>query len=178
MLIMVKSTLQSAAAGPEDDKTATPAVSILQSIERVANVIATTLSKNKTSVTISRPNLGSSTCTCIIVNIYMILSMISETKLINCLHLAHIVCFSSLHSAINSQQFSLSNLHTDVVFPGAGITLDSFRYPEGLPQIHLPESFLLAARGIESPFGKLLIRRYNVSSNCVQYAFHPQNQWA
>ena len=65
MLIMVNSTLQSAAAGPEDDKTATPAVSILQSIERVANVIATTLSKNKTSVTFSRPNLGSSTCTCI-----------------------------------------------------------------------------------------------------------------
>ena len=83
--------------------------------------------------------------------------MISETKLINCLHLAHIVCFSSLHSAMNGQQFLFSNLHTDVVFPGAGITLDSFRYPEGLPQIHLPKSFLLAARGIESRFGKLLI---------------------
>ena len=58
---------------------------------------------------------------------------------------------------MNGQQFSLSNLHTDVVFPGASVTLDSFINPESLPQIHLPKSFLLAARGIEIPFGKLLI---------------------
>ena len=58
---------------------------------------------------------------------------------------------------MNGQQFSLSNLLTDVVFPGASVALDSFINPESLPQIHLPKSFLLAARGIEIPFGKLLI---------------------
>ena len=54
---------QSSSSDPEDSETATPAVSILQSTEQVANVIATTLSKSKPSFTISRPNIGIYVCT-------------------------------------------------------------------------------------------------------------------
>ena len=50
--------LQTDSTDPEQDKAETPAVSILQSTERVANVIATTLSQTKPSFTIARPNLG------------------------------------------------------------------------------------------------------------------------
>ena len=50
--------LQTDSTDPERGKAATPAVSILQSTERVANVIATTLSRTKPSFTIARPNLG------------------------------------------------------------------------------------------------------------------------
>ena len=50
--------LQTYSTDPEHGKAATPAVSILHSTERVANVIATTLSKTKPSFTIARPNLG------------------------------------------------------------------------------------------------------------------------
>ena len=50
--------MQSGSSDQEDGETATPAVSILQSTERVANVIANTLSKSRPSFTISRPNLG------------------------------------------------------------------------------------------------------------------------
>ena len=52
--------LQTDSTDPERGKATTPAVSILQSTERVANVIATTLSKTKPSFTIARPNLGMS----------------------------------------------------------------------------------------------------------------------
>ena len=44
-------------ADAQDGETASPAASILQSTERVANVIVNTLSV-KRSITISRPNLG------------------------------------------------------------------------------------------------------------------------
>ena len=37
---------------------ASPATSILQSTERVASVIVNTLSRNRNTLTISRPNLG------------------------------------------------------------------------------------------------------------------------
>ena len=50
--------IQTDSTDPEHGKATTPAVSILQSTERVANVIATTLSKTKPSFTIARPNLG------------------------------------------------------------------------------------------------------------------------
>ena len=50
--------MQSGSSDPEDGETTTPAVSILQSIERVANVIANTLLKSRPSFTISRPNIG------------------------------------------------------------------------------------------------------------------------
>ena len=56
--ISVHTVLQTDSADPERGKATTPAVSILQSTERVANVIATTLSKTKPSFTIARPNLG------------------------------------------------------------------------------------------------------------------------
>ena len=50
--------LQTDSTDPERGKAATPAVSILQSTERVANVIANILSKTKPSFIIARPNLG------------------------------------------------------------------------------------------------------------------------
>lgn len=50
--------LQTDSADPDRGETATPAVSILQNTERVANVITTTLPKTKPSFTIARPNLG------------------------------------------------------------------------------------------------------------------------
>ena len=50
--------LQTDSTDPERGKAAAPDVSILQSTERVANVIATTLSRTKPSFTIARPNLG------------------------------------------------------------------------------------------------------------------------
>ena len=50
--------LQTDSTDTECGKVTTPAVSILQSTERVANVIATTLSRTKPSFTIARPNLG------------------------------------------------------------------------------------------------------------------------
>ena len=66
----------------------------------------------------------------------------------------------AIFPAINGQRFSFNNLRTGIVFPGAGIrdTLASFRNLESLPQIHLPQSFLRAAKGVEeaSP-GKLTL---------------------
>ena len=50
--------MQGATDDSEEDKPVTPAASILQSTERVANVIVSTLLTNKNSFTISRPNLG------------------------------------------------------------------------------------------------------------------------
>ena len=50
--------MQSPGADPLVDEAPSPAVSILQSTERVATVFVNTLSQNRTSVTISRPNLG------------------------------------------------------------------------------------------------------------------------
>ena len=43
------------------------------------------------------------------------------------------------------------------MFPGPGIrdALASFRNRESLPQIHVPQSFLRAAKGIEASLGKL-----------------------
>ena len=55
---------QTDSTDPEHGKAA-PAVSILQSTERVANVIATTLSKTELSFTIARPNLGMPAHICI-----------------------------------------------------------------------------------------------------------------
>ena len=49
---------KSAVTGSQGDGAASPATSILQSTERVANVIGSTLSVNRNSFTISRPNLG------------------------------------------------------------------------------------------------------------------------
>ena len=45
------------------------------------------------------------------------------------------------------------------MFPDAGIrdNLASFRNQESLPQIHLPQSFLRAAKEIEAPLGKLTL---------------------
>ena len=48
----------SPAPGSQGDETGSPATSILQSTERVANVIVNTLSRNRNTFTISRPNLG------------------------------------------------------------------------------------------------------------------------
>ena len=50
--------MQGATDDSEEDKPVTPAASILQSTERVANVIVSTLLTNKNSFTISKPNLG------------------------------------------------------------------------------------------------------------------------
>ena len=68
-----------------------------------------------------------------------------------------IYLFAYHFSAINGQRFSFNNLRTGIVFPGAGIrdTLVSFRNLESLPQIHLPQSFLRAAKGKEASLGKL-----------------------
>ena len=43
---------------PKDAKMAIPATSLLKSTERVTNVLASTLSKDKDTFTISRPNIG------------------------------------------------------------------------------------------------------------------------
>lgn len=56
---------------------------------------------------------------------------------------------------INAQRLSFSSLQAGTVFPGPGVTLPSFIKPDSLPRIHLPQSFLFAARGIEMPNGKL-----------------------
>ena len=65
--------------------------------------------------------------------------------------------FAYHFSAINGQRFSFNNLRAGIVFPGAGIrdTLVSFRNLESLPQIHLPQSILRAAKGKEASLGKL-----------------------
>ena len=59
--------------------------------------------------------------------------------------------------AINGQSFSFNNVGTGIVFPGAGIsdTLASFKNPQKIPQISVPQSFLLAARSIKVPTGKM-----------------------
>ena len=64
-------------------------------------------------------------------------------------------------SAINGQRFSYNNLRTGIVFPGSGIrdTLASFRNQGSLPQIHLPQAFLRAAKGIAASLGKLSLAR-------------------
>ena len=71
------------------------------------------------------------------------------------------VCLFIISPAINGQHFSFNNLRTGIVFPGAGIrdTLASFRNRESLPQIHLPQSFLRAAKGIEASLGTLSLAR-------------------
>ena len=85
----------------------------------------------------------------IIINIRIILSIC----------VLYNIYLSAYHfPAINGQRFSFNNLRTGIVFPGAGIsdTLASFRNLESLPQIHLPQSFLRAAKGIEeTSLGKL-----------------------
>ena len=67
----------------------------------------------------------------------------------------------AIFPGIRGQRFSFSNLRTGIVFPGSGIrdTLESFRNRENLPQIHLPPSFVRAAKGIESSLGKLPLAR-------------------
>ena len=67
----------------------------------------------------------------------------------------------AIFPAISGQRFSFNNLRTSIVFPGSGIrdTLASFRNRESLPQIHVPQSFLRAAKGIEASLGKLTLAR-------------------
>ena len=74
-----------------------------------------------------------------------------------CLCLVYICRLSITSTAINGQRFSVKNLPTGIVFPGAdsAVTLASFRNRGRLPQVHFPQSFLLAARGIGNPIGKL-----------------------
>ena len=45
------------------------------------------------------------------------------------------------------------------MFPDSGIrdNLASFRNRESLPQLHLPQAFLRAAKGIEASLGKLTL---------------------
>lgn len=87
----------------------------------------------------------------------------------------------TIFPAISGQQFSFNNLRTSIVFPGSGIrdTLASFRNQESLPQIHLPQAFLRAAKGIEASLGKLPLARWNVSRTLIldiifYSEFHPQ----
>ena len=140
-------TQKSSSCDPEDNRMATPATTILQSMERVAIGIANTLSINKKFFTVSRPNLG--TCCP-----YAIL-ICSKPSFMNCLY-GYTYTVLYISPAMNAQWLSLNNL-TSVVFPGPGVTLPSLRKPERLPQIYFPPSFLLAARGIQMPSGKLFM---------------------
>ena len=58
LLWMCVCCMQSPGTDPLVDEAPSPAVSILQSTERVATVFVNTLTQNRSSVTISRPNLG------------------------------------------------------------------------------------------------------------------------
>jgi len=60
-------------------------------------------------------------------------------------------------SAMNGQRHSSTTLPQSVEFLGSGGTFHSFANRKGLPQISLPQSFILAARGIEALSGKLQI---------------------
>ena len=53
-----------------------------------------------------------------------------------------------------------SSLPPHVEFPGAGVNYTSYRNQEGLPHIRLPQAFILAARGIEVPSGKLQFQMF------------------
>lgn len=111
----------------EDAQTVTTAANILQSTERVANVLATTLSKDKDSFTISKPNIGTSN-----------IDSIENTKM---------TLFSQvllIYPVMNGQLFSINSIRT-VVFPGPGVILPSFRKLEVLPHVQLPPAFLSAA---------------------------------
>ena len=157
--------MQSGSFDPEDGETTTPAVSILQSIERVAYVIANMLLKSRPSFTISRPNIGMAMYAHEVntTTIFPICCMQHCVTLMKCLCLACTHCLSITSTAISGQQFSVNSLRTGIEFPSANIvvTLASFRYHGRLPQVHFPQSFLLAARRIGDPIGNLSMDRFN-----------------
>ena len=70
--------------------------------------------------------------------------------------------FVIISSAINGQRFN--NLSTGIVLPDDDViaTLDSFRSSEGFPQIYLPQSFILAARGKHVPIGRSSMDRCTI----------------
>ena len=72
--------------------------------------------------------------------------------------------FVTISSAINGQRFPVNNLNTGIVFPDDDVvaTLDSFRSSEGFPQIYLPQSFILAARGKHVPIGRSSMGRCTI----------------
>ena len=54
---------------------------------------------------------------------------------------------------MDGQQHQSNSLPPNVEFPGPGVNFTSFRNQEGLPQIRLPRTFILAARGLQVPSG-------------------------
>ena len=67
--------------------------------------------------------------------------------------------------AIHGQQVSFNSIQEGAVFFGPGVALPSFRMPENLPYLYIPHSFLLAARRIEMPYGKVLFKSTIVRLN-------------
>ena len=115
-------------------------------------MLARTLSKDKDTFTISRPNIG----TCGPDGIEDIVHCKFKPAELNNHYFNGTFYFLPIYSVMNGQLFSINNVQT-VVFPGPGITLPSFRKPDSLPLIQVPRAFLLAARRIEMPSGQLHI---------------------
>lgn len=154
-IILFMYMLKSPTAGPGDEKAITPAVNILQSTEKVVSAIASTLSKDENSSTLSRPNLGKTDPASKIISVGIVnIGQLCNSVLLYCMQISWIFV-TSPYTVINVQRFTFDSGKQGAVFPRPGLTLPTFRMPESLPHIHLPRAFISAAIGKKMSPGRL-----------------------
>ena len=121
-------------------------------------MIGNTLSVNRNSFTISRPNLG-------------MRSTVTDLSTQLCCKLKYYTEFV-IPPALHGQRLSIGAIGRGFQFPGPGVPLPSFRGPASIPQIRFPPAFLFAARGIPMPTGMHVPCVYCVLMNCMVILYY------